>query len=92
MISNQIKELRNCLGAGDATGAIRQVHPIKGASANVGDEALRAVALETEKAGNAGGLTAVSARMPDLEHQFARLEEAMRDFADPKNLEQEKSA
>jgi two-component system sensor histidine kinase/response regulator len=68
------------------------VHTIKGASANVGGEALRVLALETEKAGKAGGLTAVSARIPDLEYQFARLEEAMRDFANPKNLAEEKSA
>jgi PAS domain S-box-containing protein len=91
-IPSQIEELRSCLGAGDATGAIRQVHTIKGASANVGGEALRAVALETERAGKADGLTAVIARMPDLETQFARLREAMLEFADPKNLDQEKSA
>jgi HPt (histidine-containing phosphotransfer) domain-containing protein len=81
----QLEELRSCLGAGHATGALRQVHTIKGASANVGGEALRAVALETERAGKVGGLTAVRARMPEIESQFARLKEAMRDFADMRN-------
>jgi two-component system sensor histidine kinase/response regulator len=92
----QMDELRSCLGSGDATGALRQVHTIKGASANVGGEALRAVALETEKAGKAGGPSAVSARMSELESEFARLQEAMRDFADRRSrdhdLDQEISA
>jgi PAS domain S-box-containing protein len=79
----QIAELRRCLDAGDAPGAIRQVHTIKGASANVGGEALRTVAMEAEKAGKAGGSTAIEARMPDIESEFARLKAAMDQFADP---------
>ncbi len=44
-VPRQIEALRGCLVAGDAPGAIRQAHTIKGASANVGGEALRAVAV-----------------------------------------------
>jgi hypothetical protein len=73
----QIEALRRYLDAWDAPGAERQAHSIKGASSNVGGEALRALAFEMEKAGKAGDLDSVRARMEDLEHEFARLKEAM---------------
>jgi PAS domain S-box-containing protein len=75
-----IEALRNCLGAGDASGAIRQAHTIKGASATVGGEAMRAVALEMEKAAIAGDFAAVTARLPALESELGRLREAMSHF------------
>jgi CheY-like chemotaxis protein/HPt (histidine-containing phosphotransfer) domain-containing protein len=82
-IPTEIEALKGCLASGDATGALRAVHTIKGASANVGGEALRAAALETEGAGQAGGMNAIIARVPNLESQMARLSEAMRDLAGP---------
>ena len=81
----QIDSLRSYLDAGDAEGAVRQAHTIKGASANVGGERLRAAAFEMEKSARAGNLEEVTSRLPDLESRFARLKEAMRDFADGKN-------
>ena len=66
-IPRQIEALRGYLEAGDAPGAERQAHTIKGAAANMGGEHLREVAFEMEKAGKAG----------DLEREFARLKEAM---------------
>jgi HPt (histidine-containing phosphotransfer) domain-containing protein len=81
-IPRQIEVLRRCLDASDADGATRQAHTIKGASANVGGEALRAVALEMEKAAQAGDLAAAMTHMPDLESRFARLKVAMQDFVD----------
>ncbi len=74
---NEIESLRACVAKGDATGARRQAHSIKGASANVGGEALRAAALEAEKAGQDGDLQAIMATMPHLEAQFALLKDAM---------------
>ena len=79
-IPKQIEALKGYLEAGDAARAERQAHTIKGASANVGGEALRAVAFEMEKAGKTGDLEAVTARLPELETQFARLKEAMSEF------------
>jgi len=76
-IPRQIEALRGYLDAGDAPGAERQAHAIKGASANVGGERLRGVAFEMEKAGKAGDLDVVKARMADLEAQFNALKEAM---------------
>jgi len=73
----QIQALKGYLNAGDAHGAERQAHTIKGASANIGGEALRAIAFEMEKLGKSGDLFAVCERMDELELQFARLREML---------------
>jgi PAS domain S-box-containing protein len=76
-VPKQIEALRGYLEAGDAPGAERQAHTIKGASANLGGEALRAVAFEMEWAAKAGDLDGVKACTADLEAQFDALKEAM---------------
>jgi PAS domain S-box-containing protein len=86
-VPRQIEALRTNLRAGDAPGALRQAHTIKGASATVGGEAMRAVAFEMEKAAIAGDFEAVAAHLPDLESQLARLKEAMIGFVDEKGPE-----
>jgi len=78
-IPQQIETLRGCLEAGDAPGAERQAHTIKGAAANVGGEFLREVASEMEKAGKAGDLDVVKTRMADLYVQFERLKDVMKE-------------
>jgi HPt (histidine-containing phosphotransfer) domain-containing protein len=75
-----IEALRGDLESGDVLRTERQAHTIKGASANVGGEALRAVAFEMEKAARAGDLKSVMARLPELEHQVARLKDAANEF------------
>jgi PAS domain S-box-containing protein len=86
-IPKQIDALQTYLAASDIAAAHRQAHSIKGASANVGGEALRAVAFDAEKAGQAGDLDAIIALVPHLELQFARLRGAMLDFSGPDGLE-----
>jgi HPt (histidine-containing phosphotransfer) domain-containing protein len=81
----QITALKGYLETGDATGIERQAHSIKGASANVGAERLRAVAFEIEKAAMTGDLNAARIHMPELEEQFERLNQVM-----SKELEQPK--
>ena len=76
-IPRQIQVLRASLEKGNASGCGRQAHSIKGASASVGAELLRAVAGEMEKAGRAGDLGAVRSQMAELEAEFVRLKEAM---------------
>jgi CheY-like chemotaxis protein/HPt (histidine-containing phosphotransfer) domain-containing protein len=76
-IPKQIGVLRTCLKAGDAVRVERQAHTIKGASANVGGEAMGAVAFEIEKMAKAGDLKAGTACLPELGNQFARLRRAM---------------
>ena len=75
-----IEALRSCLGSGDAPGAIRGAHTIKGASATVGGEALRAVAAAMEIAATDGDFATVTARLPDLVSELGRLRAAMSDF------------
>jgi HPt (histidine-containing phosphotransfer) domain-containing protein len=73
----QIAALCVYLETGDAPSVRRQAHTLSGASANVGGEALRAVAIEMETAAKAGDLAAVKARLAGLQAQFDRLSESM---------------
>ena len=73
----QIKSLKDYLAAGDVPGAERQAHTIKGASANLGGEIMRALAFEMEKAAKVGNLEYVMANLPELENQFTRLKQAL---------------
>jgi CheY-like chemotaxis protein/HPt (histidine-containing phosphotransfer) domain-containing protein len=77
----QIEALRVCLRAGDAPGAIRQAHTIKGASATVGGDVLCAVAREMERLATSGDLEAAREHLPDLESAFGRLRDAMSESA-----------
>ena len=76
-IPRRIGELEGCLSAGDAESALRQAHTIKGSSANVGAEALRAVAEAMEKAVRDGDLAGAEARIPELKARFEQLKEKM---------------
>jgi PAS domain S-box-containing protein len=76
-LPQQITALKEYLKSGDAVKAERQAHTIKGASANVGGEALRAVAFEMEKAAKGGEMNVVSMYMNELEAKFEELKEAM---------------
>jgi len=76
-IPRQIEALRDYLLAGDARGAERQAHTMHGAAANAGAERLREVAAMMEKAGKAGDLAALKARMSDLSAEFDQLKEVM---------------
>jgi PAS domain S-box-containing protein len=73
----QIKALRGYLEAGDGPDAASQTHSIKGASANLGGEALRAVACAIEQSLEVGDLASAARRLAELEAQFDRLQEAL---------------
>jgi two-component system, sensor histidine kinase and response regulator len=77
-IPRQINTLKGYLEVGDVPCIERQAHTIKGASANVGGEALREEAFRMEKAGKVGDLDTVKSGIPDLEIQFERLKGAMK--------------
>ena len=77
----QIAALRGFLATGDVKSTERQAHTLKGASANLGGEVLRALAFEMEKEAKTGNLQYVTDHLPELEAQFARLKEAMSKFA-----------
>jgi len=80
-IPEELEALQRFLAAGDAPAAQRSAHSIKGASANVGGEAIRAAAYEAEKAARAGNLEAVAGLVPELERRFAELKDAMIEFS-----------
>ena len=76
-IPRQITTLREYLETGDASGVERQAHTIRGASANIGGDALYALCGELERAANAGRLEAVRGRLNELEKTFETLRYAI---------------
>jgi PAS domain S-box-containing protein len=76
-IPRQIAGLKNYLDAENLEGVMRQAHSIKGASANVGGESLRGVAMDIETAAKAGSLASSMAHIDELEVQFDLLCKAM---------------
>ncbi|MEI7910318.1 MAG: PAS domain S-box protein [Verrucomicrobiota bacterium] len=76
-LPQQIAALKLALRSADSAAAANLAHSIKGASANVGGEALHAVASSIEDAARNDDLPAVLALTDELEAQFARLREIM---------------
>ena len=76
-IPKQLETLKSHLRNGETSLAERQVHTIKGASANLGGDALSAVAFEMETAFKAGDCKAAVNHLPNLEAQFSRLRSAL---------------
>gem|GEM_PF-237799 len=82
-VPRQVEALRAALAAGDAAQARMQAHTLKGASANVGAGALRAVAYRAEKAAADGDLELLGGLMPQIERQAARLQQTLEGGAAP---------
>ncbi len=81
----EIAALKAYLQAGDAPSIERQAHMIRGASANVGAEAVRAVSFEIEKMAKAGDLQRAAIHLPELESQFGRLSKVMKKALNQRN-------
>ena len=75
---NQIQALKQSLAGADAPSARRHAHTIKGAAATVGGERLRLVAGDLEMAALKGNLEIVAAGAAELDAQFQRLADSMR--------------
>ena len=73
----QIASLKEYLATGDAAGAERQVHSMKGASANIGAERFRKIAYEMEIKARGKNLPWVAARMEELEFSFDELKDTI---------------
>jgi len=76
-VSRQTQTLRTLIEAGDAAAAARQAHTIKGAAANVGAEALRAAAYETEQRTLTGGMQSAAELVSRLEEEAVRFGKAL---------------
>ncbi|HET6493890.1 MAG TPA: response regulator, partial [Thermoleophilia bacterium] len=72
---------REALATGDIALARREAHTIKGSSANVGAEALRAVAYRAEMACAAGAPTEAGELAESLDTELHRLQEALSEKA-----------
>ena len=76
-LPNQIEKLKTLAAREETDAAGKQAHTIKGAANNVGGTALGSVASEIEKAGKAGDLPAILARLPELDLQFVQLKQVV---------------
>jgi PAS domain S-box-containing protein len=79
----QIDSLQRYLAAADAVSAGRQAHTIKGASANLGGEAMQAVALRIEQAIKQEDLATAQYLVNELKDQFFKLTAAMQSKTGP---------
>jgi HPt (histidine-containing phosphotransfer) domain-containing protein len=76
-VPSQLNNLRKRLADADAAGARAQAHTLKGAAAAVSAESLRAVALELERAGEAGLLDQCGQLLPRADQEFERFKNAL---------------
>ena len=74
-------ELLGCLGAGDAQGAERAAHTLKGASANVGATALAAVCAAMEARARQGQPQGAAQLTEQFESEFVRARSALQAVA-----------
>jgi HPt (histidine-containing phosphotransfer) domain-containing protein len=66
----QLLALRKMLEMGDAEGALRQAHTLKGAAATMSGETLRALCAEVQEAVVASDLNRAVTALPRLEKEF----------------------
>ena len=73
LMPQQITLLKTAVESGDLITSTRQAHSIKGAAANVGGDAMRAVSAAMETSGHAADLTGIQSRLDELDSEFERL-------------------
>jgi CheY-like chemotaxis protein/HPt (histidine-containing phosphotransfer) domain-containing protein len=76
-LPKQLAALSNCVACGDAKGAQRQVHTIRGAAAAVSGTLLIDFASALEDHAAKGNLAAVGAALGELSERFSRVRSAM---------------
>jgi HPt (histidine-containing phosphotransfer) domain-containing protein len=74
----RIADLKACLASGDVQTFTRAAHTIKGSSANVGAQVLKAIAERLEMISRKDGLGAVSGLIADCEAEFAKVRDELR--------------
>jgi histidine phosphotransfer protein HptB len=73
----RLRDIEVALAAGDAIGASRAAHSIKGSGANFGAVRLTAVALQLEQLGKAGDLAALPPLRAALDAEFDQVRLAL---------------
>jgi HPt (histidine-containing phosphotransfer) domain-containing protein len=69
----QLRSLRDAVAAGDAPGARRAAHTLKGNGRTFGAGELAAVCQQAEAAAGAGDLAAVASQLDEIEDEWARV-------------------
>jgi len=69
---NQLEALKSAAASGDAAGARRAAHTLKGNGRTFGAGVLASLCQEAESAAEAGDLDAVSARIDDIDREWGR--------------------
>jgi HPt (histidine-containing phosphotransfer) domain-containing protein len=69
----RIADLKACLASGDVTTFTRAAHTVKGSSANVGAQVLKAIAERLEHISRKDGLGSVAPLIADCEAEFGRV-------------------
>lgn len=77
----RLAELKSCLASGDATTFTRAAHTIKGSSANVGAQLLKATAERLEAISRRDGLGGVSGLIAECDAEFERVKAELRRIA-----------
>jgi HPt (histidine-containing phosphotransfer) domain-containing protein len=77
-VPRQLRTLKERLDEGDSEGVRRQAHTLKGASAAVSAEALRALCFEMQEDAAAGELTHALSLLPRIEEQFELLKATLK--------------
>ena len=67
-----LKDIEDCVEAGDAEQVGRLAHSFKGAAANLSAETLRQIAFEIEQLGKSGDLTNVGESLEKLKNEINR--------------------
>jgi PAS domain S-box-containing protein len=78
---SQLSILRKHLEDGDAPGARRQAHKVKGAAATLSAGALREAAYQAEQAAMAGQLNRLAELLPAIESEFERVKAVLQPVA-----------
>jgi PAS domain S-box-containing protein len=74
----QLSALKTKIDQNDAPGARMQAHSLKGATATVSAESMRALCVEAQDAAASGDLSRVNALLPRLQEEFKRFESTLR--------------
>ena len=75
--SSRLEELREAIGAGDASGVERVAHTLKGSSGNMGATRMSAICSELQDVGASGDLARARELFEGLEEEFGRVRPAL---------------
>jgi len=77
----RLADLKACLASGDVKSFTRAAHTIKGSSANVGAQVLKAIGERMELVSRTEGLGSIAPMIADAEAEFAKVSDELRKLA-----------